>query len=102
MTAAYVLAANGLPGMKRDHHAAYLDSWLKVLENDPEAFPKAANLGQRAADYLTIAAATPPASPRFVEGRVLADAPFPDTFPRIRDRHVWCAAPRTATQIHDA
>ena len=81
LTAGYVLAANGLPGMKRDHHAAYLDSWLKVLENDPEAFPKAANFGQRAADYLTIAAATPRASPRFVEGRVLADAPFPTRSP---------------------
>ena len=62
LTAAYVLAANGLPGIERDRHAAYLDGWLKVLEDDPEAFPKAADLGQRAADYLTIAAAAPRAA----------------------------------------
>ena len=59
LAAAYVLAASELPGMKREHHAAYLDSWLKVLKDDPEAFPKAANAGQRGADYLTIAAAAP-------------------------------------------
>ena len=59
LASAYVLAVNDLPGIPHEHHAAYLDSWLEILENDPQAFPKAATLGQRAADYLTIAAAAP-------------------------------------------
>ena len=59
LAAAYVLAANELPGMERDRHAAYLKSWMRALKDDPEAFPRAANLGQRAADFLTIAAAAP-------------------------------------------
>ena len=59
LAAAYVLAVNDLPGIPRERHARYLDSWLQILENDPEAFPRAATLGQRAADYLTIAAAAP-------------------------------------------
>lgn len=58
LAAAYVLAANDLPGIKRQSHAAYLGSWLRILESDPEAFPRAATLGQSAADYLTISAAT--------------------------------------------
>ena len=58
LAAAYVLAANGLPGIRRENHAAYVGHWLKMLE-DPEAFPRAATLGQSAADYLTIAAAAP-------------------------------------------
>lgn len=59
LAAAYVLAANDLPGIRRQSHAAYLSSWLEILENDPEAFPRAATLGQSAADYLTISAAAP-------------------------------------------
>ena len=74
LTAAYVLAANSLPGMKRDRHARYLASWLKVLKDEPEAFPKAAELGQRAADYLTIAAAAPRA--RALASRLLDDRDY--------------------------
>lgn len=57
LAAAYVLAANNLPGISRRSHAAYLRGWLDILKDDPEAFPRAANLGQSAADYLTISAA---------------------------------------------
>lgn len=59
LAAAYVLAANDLPGIRRQSHAAYLGSWLRILESDPEAFPRAATFGQSAADYLTISAAAP-------------------------------------------
>ena len=57
LAGAYVLAVNALPGIPRERHAGYIDHWLEILKNDPEAFPKAATQGQRAADYMTIAAA---------------------------------------------
>ena len=74
LTAAYVLAANELLGTKRDRHAAYLKSWMRVLKDDPEAFPRAANLGQRAADYLTITATAPRA--RALAARSLDDRDY--------------------------
>lgn len=36
----------------REDHAAYIDSWLKVLKNDKRAIFTAASYAQRAADYL--------------------------------------------------
>ena len=57
LASAYVLAVNGLPAIPREDHAAYLDHWIEALERDDQAFHTAATLGQRAADYLTIAAA---------------------------------------------
>ena len=44
---------------------------MRALKDDRGAFPRAANLGQRAADYLTIAAAAPHA-------RALAARPLDD------------------------
>ena len=70
--AAGVLAVNELPGMVLDQHTAYLRSWLKkALEDDPEALPRAVNLGQSAADYLTIRAAAAHAAE--LAARSLAD-----------------------------
>ena len=65
-----------LPGIRRQSHAAYLSSWLEILENDPEAFPRAATLAQSAADYMTISAAAPCVD-------ALEDRPLDD-----RDYHV--------------
>jgi antirestriction protein ArdC len=36
----------------RDDHAAYIDSWIKVLKNDKRAIFTAASHAQRAADFL--------------------------------------------------
>lgn len=36
----------------RDDHAAYIESWLKVLREDKRAIFQAAAYAQRAADYL--------------------------------------------------
>ena len=36
----------------REDHAAYIESWLKVLQNDKRAIFSAAAHAQRAADYL--------------------------------------------------
>jgi len=37
----------------RKDHAQYLNSWLKVLDQDPKAFSSAASKAQGVADYLT-------------------------------------------------
>lgn len=36
----------------RDDHAAYIDSWIKVLKNNDRAILSAASHAQRAADFL--------------------------------------------------
>jgi antirestriction protein ArdC len=50
--AAFLCADLGLTLDARDDHAAYIASWLKVLENDKRAVFAAAAHAQRAADYL--------------------------------------------------
>ncbi len=37
----------------RKDHAQYLNSWLKVLNQDPKAFSSAASKAQGVADYIT-------------------------------------------------
>lgn len=54
---AFVMAKLQLPGRVRDDHASYVASWLRVLENDDHAIFVAASHAQKAADYLTVAAA---------------------------------------------
>jgi len=50
--AAFLSADLGLTPEVRDDHAAYIESWLKVLKNDKRAIFTAASHAQRAADFL--------------------------------------------------
>lgn len=50
--AAFILADLGVAPAPRAEHAAYIASWLKVLNSDKRAIFSAAALAQRAADYL--------------------------------------------------
>lgn len=54
--AAFVCATLGLSNEPRKDHAAYLQSWLKVLKSDKRAIFAAASRAQAAADYLAQAA----------------------------------------------
>lgn len=49
---AYLCADLELIPEDRDDHAAYIESWLKVLENDNRAIFTAASYAQKAADFL--------------------------------------------------
>lgn len=50
--AAFLCADLGIKLEDRDDHAAYIGSWLKVLQDDKRAIFAAAAHAQRAADYL--------------------------------------------------
>lgn len=50
--AAFLCADLGLTPEPGQDHAAYIQSWLKVLRNDKRAIFTAASYAQRAADYL--------------------------------------------------
>jgi antirestriction protein ArdC len=50
--AAFLCADLGLELSPREDHAAYIDSWLKVLNDDKRFIFTAAAYAQRAADYL--------------------------------------------------
>jgi antirestriction protein ArdC len=50
--AAFLCAALGIANEPRPDHAAYLASWLKVLESDTRAIFFAASRAQEAAEYL--------------------------------------------------
>lgn len=52
LCAAFVCASNGFANIEREDHAAYLQSWLKVLKGDSRAFITAASHAQRAADLV--------------------------------------------------
>lgn len=53
LTAAFWCASQGGIGMaKRDDHAAYLSSWLRVLRADPKALVTVMSKAQGALDYL--------------------------------------------------
>jgi|JI10StandDraft_1071094.scaffolds.fasta_scaffold51969_7 antirestriction protein ArdC len=52
MGAAFLCADLGLAALPRPDHAAYLGSWLSVLQADSRAIFTAATQAQRAADYL--------------------------------------------------
>ena len=51
--AAFLCADLGITPEVREDHAAYLDSWLKILKDDKRAIFSAAAHAQRAADYLS-------------------------------------------------
>lgn len=50
--AAFLCAGLGITPEVREDHAAYIDSWLKVLRQDRRAIFKAASGAQRAINYL--------------------------------------------------
>jgi antirestriction protein ArdC len=50
--AAFLCADLGITPETREHHAAYIASWLQVLKNDKRAIFTAASHAQKAADYL--------------------------------------------------
>ncbi|MEI9932646.1 MAG: zincin-like metallopeptidase domain-containing protein [Rhizomicrobium sp.] len=50
--AAFLCATFGIANEPRPDHAAYLSSWLKVLEQDTRAIFLAASKAQEAAEYL--------------------------------------------------
>jgi antirestriction protein ArdC len=52
LTASYVLADLGIAHHPRPDHAAYIASWLKLLEDDPKAIFTAASKAQQAADWM--------------------------------------------------
>ena len=52
LTAAFTCAHLGLSTEPRPDHAAYMDSWLKVLKADKRAIFTAASKAQQAADFL--------------------------------------------------
>ncbi|MEQ8278577.1 MAG: zincin-like metallopeptidase domain-containing protein [Deltaproteobacteria bacterium] len=54
--AAFLAAQCGLPPDDR-HHAAYLQSWIAVLEKDPGAFVRAASQARKASEFLMETAA---------------------------------------------
>lgn len=52
LTAGYVLADLGLAHHPRPDHAAYIASWLKLLNDDPRAVFTAASKAQQTADWM--------------------------------------------------
>lgn len=52
LCAAFVGAVIGLPAEHLEDHAAYIATWLKALDQSPNAFLTAAGKAQLAADYL--------------------------------------------------
>ena len=60
MGAAFLCADLGLELTPRDDHAAYIESWLQVLNGDKRFIFTAAAHAQRACDYLHGLQATRP------------------------------------------
>lgn len=52
MASCFLMAALGIPGGDLTNHAAYVQSWLQALENDPKHIFKASSAASKAADYL--------------------------------------------------
>ena len=50
--AAYLVAHLGLDGAKLEHHASYLQSYLKILKEDKTAIFTAARLASQAFDHI--------------------------------------------------
>lgn len=82
---AYLCADLGVTPIARPDHAAYLNTWLKVLKADKRAIFTAASQAQRAASFLSgFAAPTPtPGRPEAMSGGDSSPAPTdPDGGPR--------------------
>jgi antirestriction protein ArdC len=52
LTSSFVMGDLGIANQPRAEHAAYIASWLKVLQNDPRAIFTAASNAQAAADWM--------------------------------------------------
>lgn len=52
MASCFLMASLGIPGGDLTNHAAYVQSWLQALENDPKHIFKASSAASKAADYL--------------------------------------------------
>lgn len=52
MASCFLMAALGIPGGDLTNHAAYVQSWLQALENDPKHIFRASSAASKAADYL--------------------------------------------------
>jgi antirestriction protein ArdC len=52
LTASFVLADLGIAHHPKPDHAAYVASWLRLLEDDPRAIFTAASKAQQAADWM--------------------------------------------------
>jgi antirestriction protein ArdC len=52
MASCFLMAALGIPGGDLTNHAAYVQSWLQALENDPKHIFRASAAASKAADYL--------------------------------------------------
>lgn len=52
MGAAFLSATAGIDPATLDNSAAYIASWKKALQDDPQCLVKAASQGQRAADFI--------------------------------------------------
>jgi antirestriction protein ArdC len=52
LSAAFTMAHMGLSSQPRPDHAAYIDSWLKVLKADKRAIFTASSKAQQAADFM--------------------------------------------------
>lgn len=52
MASCFLMAALGIPGGDLTNHAAYVQSWLQALENDPRHIFKASAAASKAADFL--------------------------------------------------
>lgn len=52
ITSAFIGAELGIAPQIIEDHAAYIDSWLKVLQADKKAIFTAASYAQKAADFL--------------------------------------------------
>ena len=52
MGAAYLCGVCGIENVTIDNSAAYLQSWMQVLRNDPTMLVRAAAQAQKAADYI--------------------------------------------------
>jgi len=59
--AAFACARLGIENEPRIDHAAYVQSWLKVLRNDPRAIITAASKAQKACDFIVNRLAAPAA-----------------------------------------
>lgn len=59
LTSAFIMADLGLACIPRPDHAAYIQTWLKTLRDDPKALTTAASKAQAAADWMHEAQANP-------------------------------------------
>ncbi len=78
LTASFILADLGIVNRPRAEHAAYLSTWLDVLEDDPRAIFTAAGKAQQAADWMHAQQPVAAAAPAH---RTAGSSPFTERMP---------------------